>query len=501
VASGLIQPTGLTFGSASGDTNNLYVSNSAVSDVIKISGATTATPTTATFITPGSGGLNFPAGLTFGPDGKLYVVDLGATTMQGNVLQYNADGSFSRVFTPTGLTDPGSLAFQFPSDALFDAQGHLVTANLGPAYPPTLAGSIYQYNSDGTFNQALVTSSQFPDMGTGTSGISPAQLALLSANTTVNGTLNPGAAGTPSVLTVGNVTFASTGTFAVALNGPTAGTGYGQLVSTGTVHLNNATLNVSVGYSAAAGDQFDILSDAAQPVAGTFVGLPEGSTLVAHGQLLRITYHGGASGHDVVLARLSGALVLSVMPASVTAGSPFSLTVTAVDAGGQVDTGYTGTVHFVASNGRMATYTFTTADMGTHTFSGLVLTQAGTVTVTATDTASPSLTGSTSTTVVAAAADHIAFSLRSTITAGMPFAITVTVQDAYGNTVTGFTDTVHFTLTGTATVAADYTFTPADMGQHTFQGLVLQQSGPYTLTATDDADPALTGNIMFTVAA
>src|SRR5262249_29246147 len=162
---------------------------------------------------------------------------------------------------------------QFPSDALFDAQGHLVTANLGPAYPPDLAGSINQYNTDGSFNQTLVISSQFPDMGTGTSGISPSQLALLpsSAGIIVNGTLNPGTTATPGVLTVGSVTFSPGSTFAVALNGTTAGTAYGQLVSTGTVNLNNAALNVSIGYTSAAGDQLDILSDSAHPIVGTFL--------------------------------------------------------------------------------------------------------------------------------------------------------------------------------------------------------------------------------------
>ena len=38
-------------------------------------------------------GLSFPAGLAFGPDGKLYVDDLGAVTNEGNVLVINSDGS------------------------------------------------------------------------------------------------------------------------------------------------------------------------------------------------------------------------------------------------------------------------------------------------------------------------------------------------------------------------------------------------------------------------
>ena len=382
VATGLVQPTGLTFGTAASDTGNLYVSNTGLQDVVKITGATTATPTSSTFVAPGSGGLNFPSGLTWGPDGKFYLVDLGATSFQGNVLQYNDDGSFSQVFTPTDPSDPGNLLFQFPSDALFDAQGQLLTANLGPAYPPNLAGSINEYNSDGSFSQVLVASSQFPDLGTGTSGISASQLALLSSSpppspgAIVQGTLSPGTTATPRVLTVGSVTFNPGSIFAVALNGATGDTGYGQLVSTGTVNLTNATLSVSIGYTAA--DQLDIVSDNAHAVVGTFLGLPEGSTLNVGGQLFTITYHGGTTGNDVVLT-------------SVPPGTPFDVTVIAVDAFGNVDTNYRGTVAFTTTDPDPGVllppnYTFQSSDAGTVTFSGeLTLFTTGTPTLTVTD--------------------------------------------------------------------------------------------------------------------
>jgi hypothetical protein len=181
VASGLLQPTGLTFGTAVGDTDTLYATSlggaSSVGMVSKITHATSS-PTTTTFIQPGTGGLNFASNLIWGPDGKLYVVDLGATSTTGNVLRYNADGSFDTVFTHTNGSGQGSLTNQFPSDAVFDSQGNLITANLGPTYPPTTSGSIYQYTSSGVFSQTLVSSSQFPSTGSGTSGISPSELAL-----------------------------------------------------------------------------------------------------------------------------------------------------------------------------------------------------------------------------------------------------------------------------------------------------------------------------------
>jgi hypothetical protein len=185
-----------------------------------------------------------------------------------------------------------------------------------------------------------------------------------------------------------------------------------------------------------------------------------------------------------------------IVPTTITAGTPFTITVQALDAMNQVDTGYTDTVHFTASNGAQANYTFTTSDHGQHTFH-VTLYQAQTLTVTGADIANPLIHGSITFTVNPAAAAHIVFTIPDTVTAGVPFDITVTVQDAYGNTVTDFGDTVQFVASNGVT--ADYTFTPADMGQHTFHNLVINQPGTITITGTDLEDPSVTGSITFTV--
>jgi hypothetical protein len=186
--------------------------------------------------------------------------------------------------------------------------------------------------------------------------------------------------------------------------------------------------------------------------------------------------------------------------ASISAGTPFAISVTALDDLGQRVTGYTGAVHFTLTGPVTATadYAFTAADMGQHTFTGLLLRRAGAFTVAGADTAAPLITGSTAFTITPAAADHIGFTVPS-ITAGVPFALTVTVQDAYGNTVTGYTGTVHFTLTGPAMEMADYTFTAGDMGSHTFHDQVLNVAGDYTLVGMDTGDPTVSGSTLFTV--
>ena len=90
--------------------------------------------------------------------------------------------------------------------------------------------------------------------------------------------------------------------------------------------------------------------------------------------------------------------VVSGFTSPTTAGAAHNVTVTAQDAGGNVATGYTGTVHFTSSDaqaGLPANYTFTGGDAGTHVFS-VTLKTAGTRSITATDTVTGTITGTQS---------------------------------------------------------------------------------------------------------
>jgi hypothetical protein len=85
-------------------------------------------------------------------------------------------------------------------------------------------------------------------------------------------------------------------------------------------------------------------------------------------------------------------------PTSVTAGDTIALTVTAHDAAGSRALGYRGTVHFASSDQATlpANYQFTVADHGSHIFQGVRLEKAGALSLTATDSADSSVTGSLS---------------------------------------------------------------------------------------------------------
>src|SRR5262249_47182817 len=140
--------------------------------------------------------------------------------------------------------------------------------------------------------------------------------------------------------------------------------------------------------------------------------------------------------------------VLSGFPSATTAGVAQDLTLTALDAYGNIATGYAGVVHFASSDPQAvlpADYTFTSGDGGVHTFSASLYT-AGTQSRTATDTANAALTaGQTGISVVAGAASNIVVNGPLATAAGAAHDFTVAVTDAFGNLVTDYRGTVHFT--------------------------------------------------------
>jgi plastocyanin len=82
----------------------------------------------------------------------------------------------------------------------------------------------------------------------------------------------------------------------------------------------------------------------------------------------------------------------------------------------------------------------------------------------------------------------------SAVTAGVAGTVTVTIQDSSGHTVTGYTGTVHFTSSDLqAVLPADYTFTAADAGVHSFS-LTLKTAGTQSITATDTGSSSITGS-------
>jgi sugar lactone lactonase YvrE/Tol biopolymer transport system component len=182
--------------------------------------------------------------------------------------------------------------------------------------------------------------------------------------------------------------------------------------------------------------------------------------------------------------------VLAITPqAAATAGSPFGATVTAQDANGHRDPAFSGTVTLAVGPGSppgtfLGGPTSAVAVNGTATFSGLLLTQAGSYTLTAT---TANLLGGFSTPfpVNAGPAAQLAVTPPPAATAGSPFTVTVAVQDSLGNTVSSFNGTVGVTPGSNPTGATLSGTTPVNAkgGIATFN-LSLDRAGSgYTLSA------------------
>ncbi|MFL5338573.1 MAG: hypothetical protein ACJ8F7_00250, partial [Gemmataceae bacterium] len=269
---------------------------------------------------------------------------------------------------------------------------------------------------------------------------------------------------------------------------------YGQVVAGfgGTVHFTSTDPAAALPADYA----FSVADQGSHTFAATFLTAGTQSITATSNANAGVT---GTQGGIAVNAAIK-ALTVTGFPSPVTAGVAGNFTVTARDANGNVATWYTGTVVFSSSDPRNAVpaaYTFTAADKGVHTFAA-TLYAAGTQSITATDTATGGLSGAQGgITVNPAAASRFLITAPSSVTYGVAFSLTVTVQDAYGNVVTGYTGTIRFRSTNPkATLPANYTFTAADKGVHTFSGLVLRKRGNQTITITDTLNSALTGSVI-----
>ena len=215
---------------------------------------------------------------------------------------------------------------------------------------------------------------------------------------------------------------------------------------------------------------------------------------------IQATYGGGS--YDAVVAKFNLNLPTPVLavggfPSPDIAGDSGVFTVTADSTSGGVDTSYTGTVHFTSTDPRAVlpdAYTFTAADNGVHTFSATLKTP-GTQSITATDTSNGLVASDTGVTVIPASASiFILSAYPSPTNVGLAGSFTLTARDAFGNVATGYTGTVHFSSSdGIASLPANYTYTSADAGVHTFSA-TLKTAGNQSLTAGDITSPTITGS-------
>jgi hypothetical protein len=234
--------------------------------------------------------------------------------------------------------------------------------------------------------------------------------------------------------------------------------------------ITSGTSTGSPQYSAGPG--YDYVTGLGSPIANLIVGSLDGTSTGSYDKL-----------------------VLTATTAE-TAGTPFSLTVTAQNSSGKTDTGYTGTIQFTSSEvqaGLPANFTFKAAYDGTYTFT-VTLKTAGSQSITATDATTSAITGTLSgISVSPAAASQFVLSGPSTATAGVAQSVTVTAEDPYGNVATGYTGTVQFTSSDLiAKLPTNSIFTSANDGVQAF-ALTFETAGTQWVTVTDTVSAKITG--------
>jgi uncharacterized delta-60 repeat protein len=449
------------------------------------------------------------------PDGKIVALGQTADITQGELARFNPDGSLDTTFGQGGMVtgpvaDPWSLLLQ--------PDGKLVM--VGVTYGATEL-ELARYDPDGTLDTSfgssgIVTNSSFsaayagaiyPVAGTANDGKivvdgqgSGLELARYNPDGSLDSSFGRGGMITAPTGQIGAY-YDNTEGVVIQSDGRIVVSGTGEPHPT---YFATARYNTDGSLDSTFGSGGIVTTAISSAEEGHAVALQSNGAIVVAGS----SYSG--AHHDVftVVRYLGGptsgpAFGVTGFPSDMAAGVAQTITVTAEDASGNPNPGYTGTVHFSSSDlqaGLPADYTFTAADQGVHTFT-VTLKTAGFQSVSVTDVATGHAGGDDAVTVDPAADAQFVFSAPSSVTHGVAFGVTLTVADAYGNVATGYVGTVHFSSSdGTASLPANYTLTAADAGVHTFSGLVFQKRhSTQTLTVTDTLSSSLTVTDIITV--
>jgi hypothetical protein len=330
------------------------------------------------------------------------VLTSGPGALKAGTLALTAGGSIGSSTTPLAI-NAGTLTAdshtgngnQFLSDAATAKVTAVNGLNAGTG-TITLAGGTFLIDGSTASSSPVVVDGGATLGGAGTVG----------GAVTVNsgGTVSPGDSG-PGALATGGLTVKTGGTFRVAMAGKAVGSGYDQLNVRGTATLGG-TISVSLlnGFQPSAGESYQVLTFTSR--SGDFTtqtGFNLGGGLALQEQF---SPGGTPTGLNLVVNAAAGAshFGMTASAAAAVAGTAVSVTVTALDASGNVATGYTGTVHFSSSDAQAAlppAYTFTAADAGVHTYS-VTFNTAGSQSLSVADGGTPPLSGSTNVTVQSA---------------------------------------------------------------------------------------------------
>jgi sugar lactone lactonase YvrE len=410
--------------------------------------------------------LSAPSGLAVDPTGTLFIADTGNSVIRS----VNTSGSIATVAgnNVAGFNGDGSaLAFSLnaPKGLAVDAGDNLYIADTGNNRVRVVsAGSLFTVGG-------LATSGSAGDNGVSTlaSFNAPQGIALdatgdlILADTANNKVREISTTSVSLLFPKTNPTSTSVAQTEVVLNSgnapltiasPTLPTAFVQQ-SSGVVDCPNAG-SVAMGAFCNLQLAFD------PPSVGPFSG---NVTLTDNAQLppasTGATQSIAVSGTGEAVFAASFATGFSTQT---TAGASQSVAVSVVNPNAT----YLGTIHFTSSDPKAVLppdYTFTSADAGLHTFTGIVLKTAGIQTVTVTDTTDSTITATTSTTVVAGAVTKLSIVSGNNQSVDIMShfqPLSVVATDAFGNLVPSAAITFTAPSTGTSLTFANGTMTDSE---------------------------------------
>ncbi len=436
----------------------------------------------------GTNGAEPEAGLLMDGSGNLYgTASIGGTSNDGTVFELAKGGG-----TITALASFNGSNGADPQDALImDGSGNLYGTASGVS--AGVGGRVFELAHGSGAITALA------------SCVLPYGALMLDSSGNLYGTESAGGAsdvGDVFELARGSGTITTLASF----NGTNGASPYAGVIMDGSGNLYGTTYQGGASsegavFKLARGSGTLTLLASFSSVNGGPIG---GLIMDGSGNLYGTTRAGGAGNLGTVFEVANPATTLAIggFPSHATAGAAGTFTIAARNADGTTDTAYTGTVHFTSSDaqaGLPADYTFTAADAGEHNF-GATLKTAGTQALTATDTASGFIGGTEAGIVVKpAAASRLIIGGVPGVTLGVPFSLTLSLVNAYGNLATGYVGTLHFSSSdSTATLPANYTFSAADAGQHTFN-ITMRKPGNQTLAVADTRNSTLKSSVTIDV--
>jgi len=457
---------------------------------------------------PGGQAPSYPSTVTFSSGaGTASVTLYDVQTTSLTVTQSSASGNSGSFVV--GPATPKSFTFSTPGTQTTGAAFNVtITAvdqwgNTTPSYsgPQTVTFSGPSSSPNGT-------APHYPASVTFSGGVGTASITLYDAqNTSLTATQGSLTGSTGSFAVNGTGTAAS---FNLSTPSPTAGSSFTETITAVDQYGNTAT-----GYT---GSKTVTFGGPANAPGGQAPSYPSSVTFSGGAGTASITLYNAQSVTLVATqGSLTGSTSVTVAPASAstftvanpgtqTAGTSFSVTLTALDQYGNQATGYTGskTVSFsgpaTAPSGQAPLYPSSVSFSSGVGTASITLYDAQSTTLTATQGSSVSGT-STAFTVNGAGANSFSVSNPGTVTAGSPFNVTLSALDAYGNNAPTYTGTKAVTFSGASSAPGGQA--PSYPSSVTFSGgsgtasITLYDAQSLTLRA---GQGSIAGTTNFTVA-